>query len=183
MRADGLAESFPHRKTSLQVAMPLDLDVVTPVRYEVSTPATNDWNVGENEVTFVEERPTSDPNLSSFKARKTRSIPAVALHVNDVIDVDDDDDNRWDVAASALSMESPVSLWHAHRFDVGKFAIEARLIFWLYILSMILSNTLFLFNIVHLFTHHFLSTVTFSNKLPQSWGPTRLISWKPVLKF
>lgn len=56
---------------SLETGGSLDLDRVTLILDKVLTPATNNLNVGENKITFVEELWTLNPKLFSFKARKT----------------------------------------------------------------------------------------------------------------
>lgn len=73
------------------------------VLYEVPTAANIYLNVGEIEVTFLEERQTLIPKISTFKARETRAMSVVTINANNVIHVVDDHGDNEVVAASVIN--------------------------------------------------------------------------------
>lgn len=69
-----LLNAMNSKEESLEAARYLNLDDVTPVRDEISTPATNNSNVREKEVTLAEE--CLPPNL------KTSQVQGYEISIN-----------------------------------------------------------------------------------------------------
>lgn len=74
--------------------MSIHRESTTPVLLEVSMPTTRDFDIGDNCMTFVEERWILNARHFRLKAWETRPISKAGLHTNAVLDADDNDDDN-----------------------------------------------------------------------------------------